>query len=424
MKNVTAIISTLIFVSSVLVVQTLEAGLKAPVVPVSPRNGETVETLTDTQLKVFAGETKEARNAILKTLDKHAVRHDWKCQRPLVLKWRTTEGEKGRWRVRLSRDAGFTDFRDFWPENDKVKSRKDEATGMTEWSYKVPLANLELGRTYWWDVWSSAACDGLDCGITYPDKCRCGKVKSGHKSAAASFTTSPQAPRWIAWEWKDGNFRDLGGWRTVDGGRVRTGLIFRSAGLNEGSVSGLAKGRSRLTVEDRNYMTGKLGIKTDLDLRTRRETGGMESSPLGAGVRFVQRSSPFYSGMFTPEGRKTMGENFRLFCDRKNYPICFHCAGGADRTGSLAYVLNGLLGVGKEDLERDYESTFYPEMPWVDDPKHGRGTQHFDKGFGTYEGPSGGTLQHRIALYLLDCGVTRKELQQFRDIMLEPPSAQ
>ncbi len=146
----------------------------------------------------------------------------------------------------------------------------------------------------------------------------------------------------------------------------------------------------------------------------------MEGSPLGPSVAFVNRSSPFYSGMFHRSGMKTMAENFRVFCDRKNYPIFFHCIGGADRTGSLAYVLNGVLGVGKEDLERDWESTFYNEgdIPGVEDPKHGRGTQHFDAGFSKY-GQPGDILQRRIELYLLDCGVTEEEIERFRSIMTE-----
>lgn len=93
----------------------------------------------------------------------------------------------------------------------------------------------------------------------------------------------------------------------------------------------------------------------------------------------------------------------------------------ADRTGSLAYVLNGVLGVGKEDLERDWESTFYNGMsiPGVDDPKHARGTQHFDAGFAKY-GKPGDTLARRIELYLLDCGVTEAEIAAFKSIMLRP----
>ena len=84
-------------------------------------------------------------------------------------------------------------------------------------------------------------------------------------------------------------------------------------------------------------------------------------------------------------------------------------------------VLNGALGVGKEDLERDWESTFYNEgdILGVEDPKHARGTQHFDAGFSKY-GQPGDTLQRRIELYLLDCGVTDEEIARFRSIMTEP----
>ena len=144
-------------------------------------------------------------------------------------------------------------------------------------------------------------------------------------------------------------------------------------------------------------------------------------APAGGEVKRAT-TSPYYSGMFRTSGKKTMAENFRLFCERKNYPIYFHCIGGADRTGSLAYVLNGVLGVEKEDLERDYESTFYNEgnIPGVEDPKHGRGTQHFDAGFAKYVKP-GDALQRRIELYLFDCGVTEEEIAAFRSIMLESP---
>ena len=76
--------------------------------------------------------------------------------------------------------------------------------------------------------------------------------------------------------------------------------------------------------------------------------------------------------------------------------------------------------MGKEDLERDWESTFYDggDIPGVEDSKHGRGTQHFDAGFAKY-GQPGDTLQRRIELYLLDCGVTKEEVARFRSIMTE-----
>lgn len=42
-----------------------------------------------------------------------------------------------------------------------------------------------------------------------------------------------------------------------------------------------------------------------------------------------------------------------------NYPIYFHCNTGANRTGSLAYFINGLLGVSYEDLVKDFKLTSF-----------------------------------------------------------------
>ena len=392
----------------------------AAVVPVSPEDGAVFESLPDAQRQVLDGATREERQKILKGLDARAARHSWRCQRPLVLKWRTTEGEDGPWRIRLATKGDLSDARDVWMEKDWVKQEKGE--GARLWSYEVPFANLEPGRIYYWQVWSNVSCSGHDCGFTYPDTCKCGRAKHGNVSPVASFSTSMHLPRWIALEGKTKNVRDLGGWRTADGRRVRLGMVYRGQGLNENSVAGLDRGRIRLTVEDVAYLVGTLGIRTDLDLRGKKETAGLAGSPLGSTVAFVNRSSPYYFGMFHRSGMKVMAENFRVFCDRKNYPVFFHCIGGADRTGTLAYVLNGVLGVDREDLERDWESTFYNEgsIPGVDDPKHGRGTQHFDEGFAKY-GKPGDTLQRRIELYLLDCGVTEKEIAEYRSIMTVTP---
>ena len=39
--------------------------------------------------------------------------------------------------------------------------------------------------------------------------------------------------------------------------------------------------------------------------------------------------------------------------------IYFHCHGGADRTGTLAFLLEGLLGVSESDISKDFELTTY-----------------------------------------------------------------
>lgn len=191
--------------------------------------------------------------------------------------------------------------------------------------------------------------------------------------------------------------------------------------MHNNSVTGEEPGKNRLTVEDARYLTGVLGIRTDLDLRSEGETAGMVESPLGMSVKFIQRSSRAYEGIFTADGKDTMAKNFRVFCDRKNYPIYFHCIAGADRTGSLAYVLNGVLGVDRRELETDWESTFYPNIPDVDPDLNRWGREsHFNDGFSKY-GRDGDSWNRRIELYLLDCGVTEDEIAQFRSIMLSEP---
>ncbi len=116
------------------------------------------------------------------------------------------------------------------------------------------------------------------------------------------------------------------------------------------------------------------------------------------------------------------GADIRYICDKSNYPIYFHCISGADRTGSLAYVLLGALGVARHDIETDWESTFYPDIPDdinEADPEFWRRESHFTDGIATY-GEEGDTWQRRCELYLRDCGITKEEIDRLREILLEP----
>jgi protein-tyrosine phosphatase len=240
------------------------------------------------------------------------------------------------------------------------------------------ITNLKVGRKYYW------------------------RVNGG---AHSSFITVDSRYRFVE---VDGalNLRDLGGIG------IKQGMIYRGSEINR---------EYKITESGRRTMRDVLGIKTQLSLRGEvDDTDGV--SVIGEGVQYRRIPYRPYEEIFEEKNRRAIIEIIDLFADETNYPIYFHCIGGADRTGSLAYVLNGVLGVEKEDLERDYESTFYNEgdIPGVEDPKHGRGTQHFDAGFAQY-GKPGDTLRRRIELYLLDCGVTEEEIAAFRSIMLESP---
>ena len=394
---------------------------------VAPASDATVALVPDAQKKVMALPTLEERLALFAEDRVHGkvIRPDklWRKAQPLVLKWRATDGEPGPWKVEVGKSPDLSDARIWYIGVSKI----DKATGREvggrkgdgkcrELSYALPRANLEVGRGYYWRVTSRSRC-GFHCSPRHG----CMESRRVVKSAVGRFRTEDLAPRWIEIDGSVGNFRDFGGRRTADGRRVRQGMAYRGQGLNDNSVTGEEPGRSRLTVNDVGYLVRDLGIKTDLDLRGFGETAGMTASPLGPGVKFIQHPSQCYNRIFTDQGREAMAKNFRVFCDRANYPIYFHCIGGADRTGALAYVLNGVLGVERRELETDWESTFYPNIPFRDAAGNlaWNSELHFENGFSRYGG-EGDSWNRRIELYLMDCGVTEREIAAFREIMLEP----
>ena len=377
-----------------------------------PAKGGTVALLPDAQKRVMSLPTLEARIKLLaddKALYKSKT---WRKPCPLVLKWTCAEDELGPWKIEIGRRADLSDARVWYV--DATKSGRT-VVHVPEMEFTVPLPNLEIAREYHWRVSCRHRCRKYNCNLT----CKCHQSKEIVASEISSFRTEDLAPRWIEIEGRASNIRDLGGRRTSDGRRVRQGMAIRGQGLNDNSTTGEKQGRNRLTVEDVKYLAGTLGIRTDLDLRGSAETADMIESPLGPGVAFVQYAAEGYKKIFEDYGKETMAKAFRVFCDRKNYPVYFHCIGGADRTGALAYVLNGVLGVDRHDLETDFESTFYPNIPDANpDPYFWRRESHFNDGFSKY-GKEGDSWNRRIELYLLDCGVTEEEIAAFRSIMLE-----
>jgi len=351
----------------------------------APAQDATIPLLPDCQRAVITNEMRVAREAALEAF-KNAK--DWLKSRDVSFSWRATAGEHWPWEFSISTNSDMSDAR--------VEYIRMETNAQGVVRYTLPRANLEIGTRYHWQVRSKKA------------------------EAIGSFVTEDLAPRWIEIEGRVRNFRDLGGRIGLDGKRVRQGMIYRSQGLNDNSVGGKHKGRNRLMVEDVAYLTGTLGIRTDLDLRSSGETANMTNSPLGVDVNFVHHSSLCYSSIFSELGKKVMAENFRVFCDEKNYPILFHCIAGADRTGALAYVLNGVLGVSRQELETDWESTFYPRIPYKDDKGNFvcNSEGHFDEGFSKY-GAEGDSWNRRIERYLLDCGIREDEIEKFRSIMLK-----
>ncbi len=240
-------------------------------------------------------------------------------------------------------------------------------------------------------------------------------VVGGGKKGDGRFKTEDIVPRVVRFP-NMANVRDLGGWRGLKGRRVKQGKIFRSAGMNA-NADPVRKvpGENWISGERGEYIRWRFGIKTDLDIRSDEECLGMTGSPLGPTIKWVHCPFRAYGGMQEDIGRAAFKKVFPIFLDEKNYPIDFHCISGADRTGSLSYVLMALLGASDDFLALDWETSGF----WT----RGVGFSHknrFDKlADGFVKNYPGATTRERVEGYVLSLGFTMRDIEKFRKIMLE-----
>ena len=165
-----------------------------------------------------------------------------------------------------------------------------------------------------------------------------------------------------------GNFRDLGGVATSDGGMVRTGRVFRSDSL------------SYLSRRDVGHLRDALGVRTVIDLRAGHEVEDYGHGPLEAHVRQLhmpivdqtrepaqptrkerkaaqfQTLDQIYAFMLD-EYASRFAAVLAVIADAENQPVVFHCAAGKDRTGLVSALILGLCRVPDSVIVADFAFT-------------------------------------------------------------------
>jgi protein-tyrosine phosphatase len=114
-------------------------------------------------------------------------------------------------------------------------------------------------------------------------------------------------------------------------------------------------------------------------------------------------------------GAEDTRQVLKVFFDSASYPIDFHCIGGADRTGTVATLLHGILGLEDDEIWKDYQITAW--QGGINDAKHLRWFTAFIESINKrYDGNS---LAERIQKYVLWLGFTNEDMERFRDLMFE-----
>jgi protein tyrosine phosphatase len=111
-----------------------------------------------------------------------------------------------------------------------------------------------------------------------------------------------------------------------------------------------------LSENGKRMMRDVLGIKTDIDLRGE-SIGFTMESPIGNDIKFIQVALWAYEDYLKEGNFSNIVKIFDVLADKNNYPVFFHCWGGADRTGCLAFTIEAILGVSEEILMQDFELT-------------------------------------------------------------------
>lgn len=204
------------------------------------------------------------------------------------------------------------------------------------------------------------------------------------------YLNTPSAP----------NVRDLGGW-ACDGGTVKYGLLFRGG---------------ELAAEDRMVLVEECGVRHDLDLRG--DEGLAHSSPLGEDIHYQRALQNIY---YHAQVNDTWKANIRCVFDAisHNEPVYFHCAAGADRTGTLACVLEGLLGVSQSNIDKDYELTCFFFGTATDSLARRRNESEWQGLISEINAYDGNTFRDKCATFVAKLGFTADEINAFRTAMIE-----
>ena len=267
------------------------------------------------------------------------------------------------------------------------------------------------------------------------------KVVAGNEESNVEKFTTDDYPRWMTCRSLTGeedgrgiyNVRDLGGYMTESGHRVKQGLVYRGGEIttmtNSGHYNTITEVAKKAFREDMGMVGG-----VELDLRGTSDIGDNYKAcgfAENGDIEYVMHAIKSYEQTFT-NTRSEVAPIFEILKNADTKPVYFHCFGGADRTGTIGFLLNGLLGVSYEDLVIDFELTSYSSINNEHIRNHLDGHQHqYDRWpalinqvktdtTGGYAWDNDALLKDNIYSFLNKaCSVPTQTLDHIIEIMLE-----
>lgn len=197
------------------------------------------------------------------------------------------------------------------------------------------------------------------------------------------------------------NIRDLGGW-ACDGGTIKYGMLYRGADVFPTDTY------------IRPILVGECGVRMELDLRGKQEEPIRDSSALGNIGYCCPETYVWYSLTNTSAWREIL----RCIFDSvmTTTPVYFHCSAGMDRTGTVACIIEALLGMSQSNIDKDYELSSFAGDEYL---KKRNGVQWTGLIGEINALTVGSTFRDKVINWVASLGFAAAEINAFRAAMID-----
>ena len=182
------------------------------------------------------------------------------------------------------------------------------------------------------------------------------------------------------------NFRDCGGYETIEGRRVKWGLLYRSDQLSNISERDVAflknmglktivdyRSKSEASAAPNKEIFGANTYSLDPNAKTAQLAAGSINDDVNKSILDLLKEHKFHPEkygdpdenmykqykkfIYSDSSKKAYRELIKLILDEHNLPLVQHCRGGKDRTGIGVAIILLALGVREECVIYDYTLT-------------------------------------------------------------------
>ena len=262
-------------------------------------------------------------------------------------------------------------------------------------SKELEVYNLYLGKNYY----------------------RVNATESGSvtSSGVYALTVKEDGPRNLYVGANMTNCRDCGGRTTIYGGKIKQGLIYRTCG-NGYTTKSTAK---KIDDEGKDIMVNQLKMKSELDV----SDSTKYNFNFGSGVTIYDTYMDYGGSAKHHFSRnaESVKNVFEIFAKPECLPTFFHCRIGTDRTGLIANLFYGLLGV---DLNMIYQDYLFSNFGNIEGKRYvgsAAGEDDITKYMNEINSMPGTNFQERTYNALLSIGVPAATLDAVINNLTEGP---